>query len=152
MRTSLKLFRILFIWGMVPLIVWSGFPIVGCACTTATAETTCGCCTEVSDSTTECCCCCGAKTADEASDAASVKPLLQNELGLLIRCTCGQTASRALVSLEGERKSAADDLLSQDAAVLEAFAQDPPLQKTVFESSRPSAHADRVVLFHAFLI
>ena len=152
MRTSHKLFRMLFIWGMVPLIVWSGCPVVGCACTTAAAETTCGCCAQESAPTKKCCCC-GAKSAEEAPGTVSVKPLPQKDLGLLVHCSCGQKASRAHLTLESERKSAAEDLVSQDADILLApYAPDPPSPMGVAESVASFVHSDRVILFHAFLI
>lgn len=154
MRNPQKILHLLLMWGMVPLILWSGFPTLGCACASASSgPATCRCCCALEkDSAKKGCCCRGEAEADKPAPISIQADILPFDLGLLATCGCGRTPTRSPVTLESQRKSVGEDLVAkQEDDDFAAADPVPPLIKEVVESWT-LIDSDRVVLFCAFLI
>lgn len=153
MRNLRKIFHFLFAWGMVPLIVWSGCPAVGCACGTVTKElASCGCCAPEKASAKKSCCCRAKEHSENPATASIGSPPNGIDLGLLAHCGCGRIPSSSTVTVERERKSAGEEILVQADEGFLAHEPDPPFTSRGVLPSVSFRGFDRVVLFCAFLI
>ena len=157
MRNPLKILHVLFVVGMIPLLVYSGFPTVGCACETATAEAVACCChagreKNLGDRCSRACC----RQADghgETRTGASIRPIgLSPDLGLLPTCECRRGASPKAVAIQSERRAVDEDAASPGVDSCTTLKPSKPLFKLVVESHTFPADSDRVLLFCALLI